>query len=203
MLLFYDTETTGFVQDKLPASHPSQPHIVQLAALLTEDDGTEISSIDVIVKPTGYTIPDGAAKVHGITTTRALAVGVPLILAVGLFLNLRHSADVVVAHNENFDNLVLDAAIHRLGRPVSKPWPTRYCTMNAALPILNLPPTARMLAAGFNKPKSPSLGECFQAFFNEPLDGAHNAMVDVRGCARVYHHLQLLARRDHDTLITA
>lgn len=196
MLLFYDTETDGFVHKELPPSHNSQPHIVQLGALLTEDDGTEVSSMDVIIKPNGYTIPDSAAKVHGITTEMANRVGIPAVLAVGMFLNLRHAAHTVVAHNEDFDHLVLDAAIHRLGKPVSKPWPKRFCTMNAAAPICNIPPTAKMKAAGFNKPKAPSLTECTKLFFNEELAGAHNAMVDVRGCARVYFHLIKLAQAD-------
>lgn len=203
LLLFYDTETTGLVNNQLPPNHKAQPHLVQLGALLTEADGTEISSLDLIIKPNGYTIPDGAAKVHGITTERALAVGVPLIVALGAFLNLRHAATTVIAHNEDFDNLVINAAVARVGKQPVKPWPTRYCTMKVATPIINLPPTPRMLAAGFNKPKSASLTECFQAFFNEPLPNAHNAMVDVRGCARVYRHLLQMMRQEQDAIVTA
>jgi DNA polymerase-3 subunit epsilon len=64
--------------------------------------------------------------------------------------------------------------------------------MEAAAPIVNLPPTERMLAAGFNKPKAPKLEECIHHFFGETLAGAHDALVDVRACARVYFHLQTL-----------
>jgi DNA polymerase-3 subunit epsilon len=46
-----------------------------------------------------------------------------------------------------------------------------------------------MLAAGFNKPKPPKLSECIQFFFNEELVGAHDALVDVRACVRVFRHL--------------
>jgi len=49
-----------------------------------------------------------------------------------------------------------------------------------------------MLAAGFTKPKPPKLEECIRHFFNEELDGAHDAMVDVRACRRVYFHLQTM-----------
>lgn len=58
MFLFFDTETTGL----------KSPHIVQLAALLTEEDGRECARLNVIIQPEGWTIPDEAAAVHGITT---------------------------------------------------------------------------------------------------------------------------------------
>lgn len=57
---------------------------------------------------------------------------------------------------------------------------------------MNLPPTERMRAAGFNKPKPPKLEECIRHFFNEDLDGAHDAMIDVAACRRVYFHLKTL-----------
>jgi DNA polymerase-3 subunit epsilon len=74
--LFFDFETTGIIHANLPEAHESQPHIVQVAALLIVD-GREVSSIDVIVDP-GNEIPIGAAKIHGITTEKARAEGRPL-----------------------------------------------------------------------------------------------------------------------------
>jgi DNA polymerase-3 subunit epsilon len=64
--------------------------------------------------------------------------------------------------------------------------------MEAATPVLNLPPTERMIAAGFDKPKPPKLEECIRHFFNEDLEGAHDAMADVIACRRVYFHLAAL-----------
>ncbi|AOW48412.1 3'-5' exonuclease family protein [Acetobacter ascendens] len=66
----------------------------------------------------------------------------------------------------------------------------KFCTMDAAAPLVNLPPTARMIAAGIDKPKAPKLEECIKHFFNEELKGAHDAMVDVRACARLFFHLR-------------
>ena len=112
--------------------------------------------------------------------------------AVRAFADLLGVADTLVAHNIQFDADVLDIAYLRLrGRPKSEPG-TRFCTMEAAAPIVNLPPTERMIATGFNKPKAPKLEECIKHFFGETLDGAHDALVDVRACARVYFHLQSL-----------
>lgn len=58
MKLFFDAETTGKAAMREPYNSPRQPHIVQLAALLTDDDGIERGAMNVIVRPDGYGIPD-------------------------------------------------------------------------------------------------------------------------------------------------
>ncbi len=195
MILFFDTETTGFFQDRLPVDHPDQPYIVQLAAELTDDDGEPVAGFSFIVDPgvsDGVFIPERAAAVHGITNERAAQFGVSAEFALSAFTHLYQRAEVVCAHNIKFDQGVMEAAIARhYGRvmPLRK---TLFCTMDAASPIVNLPPTERMLAAGFTKPKPPKLEECIKHFFNEELTGAHDAMIDVRACRRVYFHLKTL-----------
>lgn len=195
MILFFDTETTGFFQDRLPIDHPDQPYIVQLAAELADDDGEPVAGFSFIVDPgisEGVLIPDRAASVHGITNERAIQFGVSAEFALSAFTHLYQRADIVCAHNINFDRGVMEAAIARhYGRimPFRK---ALFCTMEAASPIVNLPPTERMLAAGFTKPKPPKLEECIKHFFDEELDGAHDAMIDVRACRRVYYHLKTL-----------
>ena len=86
---FYDTETTGLPLFREPSEHPGQPHLVQLAAALVDLDTREtVASLDVVVRPDGWTIPDDVAAVHGITTDYAAAVGVPESLALSLFLEM-------------------------------------------------------------------------------------------------------------------
>ena len=191
MILFFDTETTGFFQDRVPVDHPSQPHLVQLAAMLCEDDGGEVMSLSVIVN-NNVPIPEQASNVHRITTEIAAARGVTPAMAIDLFGHMYRLADTSVAHNIKFDKGIMEAAIarrHGAVRVMNKPM---FCTMEAASPIVNLPPTERMLAAGFNKPKPPKLEECVRHFFNEDLDGAHDAMIDVAACRRVFFHLKSL-----------
>jgi DNA polymerase-3 subunit epsilon len=191
MILFFDTETTGFFNDRVPVDHPSQPHLVQLAAMLCDDDGGEVMSMSVIVD-NGVSIPEQAANVHGITTSIADARGIEPENAIHMFQHFYRLADLVVAHNIKFDKGIMEAAIaRRLGevRRLTKPL---FCTMETASPIVNLPPTERMLAAGFNKPKPPKLEECIRHFFDEELTGAHDAMIDVAACRRVFLHLKSL-----------
>lgn len=159
MILFFDTETTGLPDYRLPASSERQPHLVQLAAILTEDDGTERASLNVIVEPDGFTIPAGAAAVHGITDEIAARCGIPLAAAVYPFICMRSRASVLVAHNIKFDAAIMDTAISRIPQRNWHAGPGNdFCTMEHAAPIVNLPPTDRMLAAGFTKPKPPPSG---------------------------------------------
>lgn len=194
LIFVWDTETTGFVQPSLPPDHPSQPHLVQMGCLLVTEAGHEVASVDLIVKPEGYTIPEPAARTHGITTEIAHDVGIPLANVMGVFAQLRARAHEAVAFNSKFDELVVAAAFARLGRKPSHPGPDRRtCCMELASPIMELPPTPRMRAAGFDKFKPPSLKEAF-AFFVDPkgFDGAHSAVVDARATQRVHQALRML-----------
>jgi DNA polymerase III subunit epsilon len=189
--LFYDTETTGFVQKDWPPDHPSQPHLVQLGVVLADEQGKELASAELIVRPEGYSIPKQASDVHGITTEMAVACGVPLMTALSVFCQLRSIADEMVAYNAPFDELVMAAAIARSGRQPSHPGPAkRTCAMTMATPIVALPPTAKMIAAGFDKHKPPNLTEAHKFFFGEGFSGAHGALTDTRACMRVFNEIK-------------
>lgn len=192
MILFFDTETTGFLDDRLPVDHEAQPYIVQIAAQLCDDDGSVVAGFSFIVRYPDVEIPERAAAVHGITNAKAIQFGMSAEFALGAFTHLYQRADLVCAHNIKFDKGILEVAIARYyGKtmPLRKPL---FCTMEAASPIIKLPPTEKMRAAGFDKPKPPKLEECIQHFFNEKLEGAHDAMVDVIACRRVYFHIKSL-----------
>lgn len=190
-VLFVDTETTGFVQDRYLLDHSDQPFMVQLACELCEDDGGEpLSNFAFIINNTGTNIPDGAAAIHGITTEKAVRAGISNTTAIDAFQAFYRGANLVVAHNMKFDKAIIEIAIWRaLGTlyPLRKPL---FCTMETSAPIINLPPSERMIAAGIDKPKAPKLSEAMKHFFNEDLDGAHDARVDVAACRRVYFHLK-------------
>lgn len=200
MILFYDTETTGLPDYRSPSEAEHQPHIVQFAAILV-DPKTKIerASIDLIIKPNGYEIPKKVSDIHGITNEIAHTCGVGERYVTNIFLGLRERATLEVAHNISFDRRIMRIAGVRelaMSRDEVERSETKasFCTMKAALHIVNLPPTQRMLAAGFSGPKQPKLSECIKHFFNEDLDGAHNALVDVRACARLYFHLLEIAK---------
>jgi DNA polymerase-3 subunit epsilon len=76
----------------------------------------------------------------------------------------------------------------KLALAVSDEWKAgkAICTARLATPIMKLPPTAKMRAAGRHHPKTANLGEAYLHFTGKPLEGAHDAMVDVLACTEVY-----------------
>lgn len=183
--LFTDCETTGVIPRDMTFEHPSMPRMVQLACVLLDGDH-ERAAVSLIIRP-DVAIPVGASNVHGITHPIADEFGVTQKTAVSMFLRLARSADVVVAFNAAFDLAIIRGSAHREGIPwVEKPV---RCTMLAATPIVNLPPTDRMVAAGFLKPKPPKLEEAYEHLCGKKLLGAHDALVDVRACIEVHDAL--------------
>lgn len=196
LALFYDTETQGLPLFKEPSEHPGQPHIVQIAALLVDLDTRQtISSMDVVIRPNGWTIPDEVAAVHGITTEHAEAVGIEEVTAIDMFMALWGGPGRLrIAHNEQFDARILRIALKRFyDKPdhvlmISDTWKEGIadCTAKLATPICQIPPTAKMVKAGFNKFKTANLSEAYKHFTGRELENAHSAMADVMACRDVY-----------------
>ncbi len=195
MILFFDTETTGKVDFRMPPDNDCQPNLVQLAAVLTEDDGTERGSFSFIVSPEGTeVIPPEAVAIHGITTEIARACGVSRAMAISVLDRIARRAEKLVAHSVDFDMSVLQTAWHRL--PGDRAGPTfsavhgrraTFCTMKSATPVARIPHANQRRPDDWKWPK---LEECMRHFFNEEHTGAHDALADVRACMRVYFHLR-------------
>jgi len=189
LILFYDTETTGLPLFKDPSDHPDQPHIVQLAAALVDTDTRKtVSSIDVIIKPYGWTIPSEMTAIHGISNELANEVGVDMKKILPVFLNMA-SGRLRVAHNESFDARMIRIAQHKLIHLFSEDdleiWKSGlgFCTMWKSKPYTLLP-----------KNKHPKLQEAYLHFFNKEFDGAHSAMADVNACIAVYFAIKDLEK---------
>lgn len=187
IILAYDTETTGLPSWKEPSESDNQPHLVQLAALVADTDTRQvIASIDLIVKPDGWTIPDEVAEIHGITTEYALEHGVPESEVYRTFMSLwngRHR----IAHNRTFDQRILRIAGHRFGTEAElEAWAEKDnhdCTMIMSRPICQIPNVGK---AGI---KAPNLAEAYKHFTGKDLVNAHTAMADTKACLDVYFGL--------------
>lgn len=188
--LFFDSETTGIPLWKEPSEHPDQPHIVQLAAELVDLDTREVlESMDVIVKPDGWTITEEMAAIHGITHEYAMEVGIPEKDAISQLLALRAKTSLRIAHNRTFDDRIVRIGLKRyFDTPDNEPTPEGhvqpseawkdgegYCTCYSSRALCALP-----------KNKLPTLEEAHLALVGVALEGAHNAMNDTRGCKAVY-----------------
>jgi DNA polymerase III subunit epsilon len=184
--LFFDTETTGKANFNLPAKDPSHPHIVQLAAILDNDERVTVGSIDLIISPDGFKIPEEVAKIHGIDEKIAASFGFPEESVLILFCELATRADELIAHNFDFDALVVAAQLHRLVLleylPVLES-KKQFCTMKAATPICKIPSHFK----GKSDYKWPGLQEAHVTLVGSKFDDAHDAMADVRACRAIYY----------------
>lgn len=183
-ILFFDTETNGKVDFKLPATHPTQPRVVQLAAMLTTNDGREVARLHTLIFPDGWGIPDEAKAIHGIAYDDCANHGVPIMPALLTLNGMASAAQVIVGHNVQFDDMILTGECQRLNAGVEfAPGRDRYCTMQRSTAICKLP-------GNYGKYKWPKLAEAHQILCGKPLEGAHDAMADVLGCAAVYFALR-------------
>lgn len=181
MILFYDTETTGLVNFKEDYTHPSQPNLVQLGAILCDNNGNELCVIDCLVKPEGWIIPDN--MVHGISHKEAEENGLELELVVKMFNELRRFMQKEVCHNLMFDSIIMLAATNKCEDISHVPSMIKFCTMLASVKECGL----KQLNS--NRPKWPKLSEAYKHYFNEELVDAHDALTDVRATKRIYFEM--------------
>jgi DNA polymerase III epsilon subunit-like protein len=139
----------------------------------------------IIVDPAGaFAIPEAAARIHGITPERAAAEGVTWESGsvVPAIQRLIGTADLLVAHNTEFDVGVVCSELVRCGRNdladrfLALP---KYCTMkNGTLP----------------RARWPRLRDLYVRLFQrEPEGRLHDAQTDVQVCAEIYFALQRLS----------
>lgn len=177
LALFYDTETTGFLK-KSAWDDPDQPHVVQIAAALVDLVSRKtVASMDVIIKPDGWEVPESASNIHGITTAEALRVGIDAPVAIDMLLAL-WGGRPRIGHNEPFDAGIIGVAMTRYG-PGAMLHDWRYgpgeCTM-------------RRYASEFNC-GWPKLSYAYEKLTRKPMINAHTAMADVQACIEVYFAL--------------
>lgn len=190
LICFFDTETTGLPNFKMPSEDPSQPHIVDICALLYTPDGELVDSFEAMIKPDGWVIPDEVAAIHGITTEMALAEGIPETEALLGFLAIWRQAGLRVAHNVSFDDRILRIGLMRFfGEEIANDFKAgpNYCTCQTSKNLVKCPPTEKMIRAGFgNQYKVPTVAEALLHFTGEELVGGHRARPDTEACARIY-----------------
>ncbi len=174
-LLIFDTETTGMIDWKSPSGGEGQPHIVQLAAIVIDEDTKKISqSVDVIIRPDGWDIPDETVEIHGITTEHALDVGVGEEMAVNLLLSLALGIKRI-AYNVTFDNRIIRIATKRYyGYIAQDAW--KHGEYECAMQL------SRKVMGG----KVPKLTAAYKHFTGNDLENAHSAMADTLACKDVY-----------------
>lgn len=186
LALAYDTETTGLIQYKLPSDDPSQPRITQIAADLFNVHTKEtVASINFLIKPEGWVIPENVALMTGITTEKCEKYGFPIGDVLPAFMGMVNKASHRIAHNDPFDARMIRIEMMMCGiwdDLALEAWKSKesFCTQSNSTKIVN---DAR--PAG-DKKKTASMAEAYEYFTDKILTGAHNAKVDMEACKTVY-----------------
>lgn len=205
MILFFDTETTGIRKGGFI------PRVVQIGALLTDNEGNTISELNILLHPEGFeTVPIEAANVHGFSIDKIRSAGVDRLYGLSVFFDLARNADVLVAHNAEYDMDLLQIETDYYKQRALESEQSRvsewqdviqkaqvFCTMLNSRDLLKLPLSAAQ--ASFFKDKgitqqykNPRLQEAHIHFMGYDFEGAHDAMADVRACKDVYFKLHSL-----------
>lgn len=183
--IFFDTETTGLINHKMPAgmAQPSNVHLVQLAAIMTDHYFNEIMVADLLVKPGGrYTeMPARSFEVHGFTVERLEKEGLPLETVLDFFNWMASQAQVGVCHNVEFDQKIIETEGIRTDIGAVIP-DQMFCSMKSTTEICQLP--------GRYGYKWPTLQELHTHLFGEGFDNAHNALFDIRATIRCVKQLK-------------
>lgn len=190
MYLAFDTETTDLPRPHLDMAHASQPHLIQFAGVIFNDDGQELDRLCTLVRPgPNAGLSPQAFQAHGIPLELAASDGMDPMDVFLWFTGQAKRAKQIIGHNIHFDIQIMAILGLRLTGEIWFPPSRLYCTMVNATPIVNIPPTPRMIAAGRYHAKSPTLAECIDHFFGEKLMNAHDAAADVSACIRLFRHL--------------
>ena len=189
--LIFDTETTGLPKNwKAPTSDVDNwPRLVQLSWVLT--DGVEREEFNFIIKPNGFEIPTEASGIHGITTERAKQDGRNREFILDLFRSAVNIADVVVAHNLNFDQSIMGAEYFRTYK--DNRFEQRLATKQTFCTMLQSTELLGITGNHAGKSKWPKLQELYYHFFGTDFDGAHDAINDTRACEACYFKIKELA----------
>lgn len=189
MYLILDTETSGLPLFNAPANDPNQAHIVQLACILLDESFEEKACFNALIKPQLFhTIHPKAQEAHGISIEDCHKYGMPIKDALSVFIGMFYKATTRVAHNIKFDRQLYEID-HKLAfdaHPIAYEQASLFCTMNATTPICKLPKKNNWGAGSY---KWPRLEEAYLHIFNEPMINAHDALADVRACARIFKWL--------------
>jgi DNA polymerase III epsilon subunit-like protein len=174
-IVIFDTETTGLPTTRQRPTLDNLscfPNIAQWSWITYDLEKHKFVEYDYIIKLPH--IPIESTAIHGITTERSKKVGFSIELVIDLFKICIEHADLIIAHNFEFDWNVILAECMRHNIPIQYKGLT-YCTMKTTTKLCNLP-----------NMKWPTLKELHHVLFQEDPKDLHNAIIDVLVCWRCY-----------------
>jgi len=205
IILTFDTETNGLPTN--PRSTPNitnykdWPNIVQLSYLLYDTESRQIIlKNDFIIRiSNGLMITKESSNIHGITNEISEEKGLPMEAVLIAFFESFKLANLVVAHNVNFDKNFVIAEIFRIvkNKMDSKCWLNMatdiacskkyYCTMQEGTYLCKIKAFTKIEKKEYIK--FPTLGELCKHLFGYEPKNMHNAMNDVVVCFQCFYKM--------------
>ena len=193
--LFIDTETTGLpLNDNLPYTDlKNWPYLVQVALIIEDDNYGILAKRNIILKPDGYSIPESATKIHGISNERAVKNGEDRDKVI-FFLDLAlYKSDIIIGHNVSFDLNVIKSEIIRIkgieNALFEKKKHIVIDTMKMGSNICKIPYLSFHTRLSMPN-KYPKLDELYYKLFNKHFNNQHDAMADVQAAYDCYYELK-------------
>ena len=193
--LIFDTETTN-----LPPRNCNSwetmllkfPNIIQFSFILFDQDKCKIlESHDYIIKvPLDTDISEGSIKLHGITMEISQSKGILIKDALKIFEKCYKKADVIVAHNLEFDKKMVQVESLRAEMATiidEKHNKEFYCTMQNSIDLCNIIATNML---GPYK-KFPRQNELHLKLFGTEPKNLHNSFNDILVCLRCYIKMKM------------
>ena len=169
--LVFDTETTGFLKNKM-VPLTDQPKIIEYFGVSLDKDFVEVSTRHELFNPQEK-LPLKIVQITGITDDD-LKNSEPFTLERAQALKEHiESHDEIVAHNLSFDMGMFNVEMQRHNLEIN--WPAKICTVESTNHI-----------KGFRL----SLAKLYEELFDDAFDGAHRAEADVRALARCFKKLR-------------
>ena len=209
-VLIFDTETTGLPKNQKTTPNVTNitdwPHIVQISWLYYDVETCQLigESDNIIKLPPEIIISQESTNIHKITNEMCKAKGQKISDVLEKFMDKFADADLIVAHNMEFDHKMLQVEALRImmtyeeGKPG---WESKliqwqnivdckklFCTMQETVDLCKIqavsPKTGRTYI------KFPTLAELHEYYFGCKPTNLHNALVDVIVCMRCFHMLK-------------
>jgi len=183
-LFIFDLASTGFPDWSAPSDAVQQPHLVQIGAMLVDPESkATIMSMRVIIKPEGWVIPEAASNIHGITTAKALELGISEKEAIDQFLAMRSDYQRI-SFGKSFDHRLIRIATKRYcSQEEIDRWNEKAdydCAIALAKPIVQI---ANASGKGF---KSPNIRQACEHFTGKSLPAVCSAMDEAIACKDIY-----------------
>ena len=180
------------------------PHIVQFSYVIYNNEtNTLLKTVDHIVKvPDSIVISEENSNIHGITDTISKTSGIDIQHVLTEFMEDYNNADIVVAHNMEFDFNIIKVEfmrqIYNDKQTVSEKEKLTQnlnslkvsnklcCTMQESIEICNIKALSK---DGKEYVKFPSLSELHKHLFSVVPKKLHNSLNDVLICLRCFYKM--------------